>query len=141
MQLDLDLRHISDGYCVAVTSGLGAARACCASDRDSSFTMFFRLRHIPNGYWAIVQEFTHKATVRDIKHLTNVTTNFGRGTYCNLELSSVRSHISLSLSLSLCVCVCVCVQQHSRTQENLSRVKLDCDTHVSTNVPNISGKR
>ena len=40
------------------------------------------LRHITNGYWVIVQDFTHKATVREIKHLQNVTTNLGRGRFC-----------------------------------------------------------
>ncbi len=38
-----------------------------------------RLKHITNGYWVVVQEFTHKATVKEIKRFINVTTNLGRG--------------------------------------------------------------
>jgi len=37
------------------------------------------LRHITSGYWVVVQEFTHKATVKEIRRCSNVTTNLGRG--------------------------------------------------------------
>ena len=37
------------------------------------------LRHVTNGYWILVQEFTHRSTVKDIQQLSNVTTNLGRG--------------------------------------------------------------
>ena len=44
----------------------------------------FRLRHITNGYWAVVQDFTHKATTKEVKRMASVTTNLGRGKGCTL---------------------------------------------------------
>ena len=41
----------------------------------------YRLKHITNGYWVLVKEFTPKTTVKEIDRLANVTTNLGKGMY------------------------------------------------------------
>jgi hypothetical protein len=38
-----------------------------------------RLKDITHGCWLAVKQFTHKATLREIYRLENVTTNMGRG--------------------------------------------------------------
>ena len=43
--------------------------------------VFSRLRRVTSGYWAIVQEFTHQAAVKEIKLLTKVVTDLGRSKY------------------------------------------------------------
>ena len=40
---------------------------------------YFSLRHITTGYWKIVSEFTHKDCIKEIKRLSNITTDLGRG--------------------------------------------------------------
>ncbi|ESO89962.1 hypothetical protein LOTGIDRAFT_124302 [Lottia gigantea] len=37
------------------------------------------LRHITNGYWRVVTEYTRKGTVKEIQRYNRVTTNLGRG--------------------------------------------------------------
>ncbi|XP_013395304.1 pleckstrin homology domain-containing family M member 2-like isoform X1 [Lingula anatina] len=37
------------------------------------------LRSVTRGYWMVVREFTHRTSVKEIKMLTNVTTELGRG--------------------------------------------------------------
>ena len=39
----------------------------------------YRLRHVTPGYWKIVTEFTHTDCLKQIKRMSNVTTDLGRG--------------------------------------------------------------
>lgn len=34
-----------------------------------------------SGYWIVVQEFTHKSTVKEIERLVRVVTDLGRSTF------------------------------------------------------------
>ncbi|KAL4221681.1 RUN [Mactra antiquata] len=42
-------------------------------------TLLHGLRHVTPGYWKIVSEFTHKDCIKEIKRMSNVTTDLGRG--------------------------------------------------------------
>jgi len=42
------------------------------------FVVYHRLRRVTSGYWAVVQEFTHQSSVKEIKLLTKVVTDLGR---------------------------------------------------------------
>ncbi|KAK6176297.1 hypothetical protein SNE40_014604 [Patella caerulea] len=37
------------------------------------------LRHITNGYWRVIKEYTRKGTIKEIERLNKVTTDLGRG--------------------------------------------------------------
>ena len=66
--------------------------------KDNIDECYFRLRHITNGYWAVVQDFTHKATTKEVKRMASVTTNLGRGEGCTLTdcISTLSSWVDVA---------------------------------------------
>ncbi|KAK3601297.1 hypothetical protein CHS0354_011893 [Potamilus streckersoni] len=63
-----------------------------------------RRRHVRNGYWKIVAEFTPKVDVLEIRRLRNVTTDLGRG----------RAWLFMALNDSLLESYICCFQQNQK---------------------------